>query len=147
MMSRSCSVRSRIADQIVVGLRRQPDHEIQLQVLETGGEDHLGGLQDLVVGDRLVDHAAQAIRSGLGRDRDRPLAAAAQQIENGRRQIVEAQRGRADGVAHLDQLGQDLLDLGVVAQRDRHQTGAVRYGCARWASSRIRSFGNARTGR
>ena len=64
-------------DEVLVGLGRQADHEIQLQVLEAGREDHLRRRQDLVVGDRLVDDAAQPIRAGLRRDGDRPLAALA----------------------------------------------------------------------
>ena len=63
-------------------------------------------------------------------------------------QIVEPQRGRADRVAHVEQAGQDALDLRVIAQRDRDQAGAWPNAAApRRASSRMRSAGNARTGR
>ena len=53
-------------DQIVVGFRRDGDHEVQLQVLETGREDHVGRRQDLVVGHRLVDDTAKPVGAGSG---------------------------------------------------------------------------------
>ena len=52
-----------------------------------------------------------------------PLAALPQQLDDRLGQIVEAQRRRADRVAHLEQAAQDALDLGMIAQRDRHQAG------------------------
>ena len=117
-----------IADrhEVVVGLGGDADHVIELQVLHPRREDHLGGREDLVVGDRLVDHAAQAVGSDFRRDRDGALAARAQQVEDGRRQVVEPQRRRADAVAHLRQAREDLLDVRVIAQRDRHEAGAIR---------------------
>ena len=43
----------------------------------------------------------------------------------GRRDVVEPERRRADAVAHLHQAREDLFDLGVIAQRDRHQPDAT----------------------
>ena len=84
-------------------------------------EDEIGPIEDLVVGHRLVDHAAEAVGAGLGRDRDRSLAALAEQAHDGLGQVVEPQRGRADRVAHREQFREQPLDLGVIAQRDRHE--------------------------
>ena len=41
-------------------------------------------------------------------------------------EVVEAQRRRADAVAHPDQALQDVLDVRVIAERDRHEADAVR---------------------
>ena len=51
--------------QVLVGLGRQADHVVQLQVLDAAREDQLGAVEDLVVRDRLVDDAAQPIGAGL----------------------------------------------------------------------------------
>src|SRR5262245_10132900 len=110
-------------DEIVVSLRRQPNHEVELQVVETAGEDHLRRRENLVVRDRLVDDTPQPIGSCFRRDRNRALTASAEQFEDRRREIIEAKRGGANRVAHVDQLRENLLDLGVVAQRDRHEAG------------------------
>ena len=83
-------------------------------------------VEDLVVGDRLVDHAAQAIRSGLGGDGDRLLAALAQPPHDAVGEVVEPKRRRADRVADREQAVEDPIDLGMVAERDRHEAGAVR---------------------
>ena len=61
--------------QVLVGLGREADHVVELQVLDAVREDQLGAVEDLVVGHRLVDHAAQAVGPGFRRDRDRALAA------------------------------------------------------------------------
>ncbi len=93
--------------EVLVGLAGKPDHEVELQVLDAGPEDQVGPVEDLVVGDRLVDHAAKPIGSGLRRDRDRPLAALAQEPDDRFREVVETQRRRADAVAHVDELRED----------------------------------------
>ena len=126
--------------QIGVVLGRQADHVIELQALDAAREDQLGAIEDLFVGDRLVDDAAQPIGAGLGRNRQRALAALLEQRHDRRRQVVQAQRGRADRVAHVLEAAQDVLDVRVIAERDRHQAGARRMrarglrqiaGCAR----------------
>ena len=61
-----------------------------------------------------------------GRDRDRPLAALAQHPDDRLGQVVEAQRRGADRVAHLEQAGENPLDVGMIAQRDRHEADAAR---------------------
>ena len=48
--------------------------------------------------------------------------------DDGRREIVEAQRGRADRIAHLGQARQDELDVGMIAESNRHQAHAVGVG-------------------
>src|SRR5207248_677935 len=61
--------------EVVIGLRWEADHVVELQVFDSAGEDQLRSIEDLVVGHRLVDHAAQTIGSGFWGDRDRPFAA------------------------------------------------------------------------
>ena len=41
-------------------------------------------------------------------------------------QIVEPQRRRADGVAHLEEARENALDVRVIAERDRHEADAAR---------------------
>ena len=79
-----------------------------------------------VVRHGLVDHAAQPVRAGLRRDRDRALPALPQQPDDRLREVVEAQRCRADRVAHVEEPGQDPLDLRVIAERDRDEPGLAR---------------------
>ena len=121
----SAIVRSRIATRSSSVSVGQADHVVELQVLDAGPEDQAGAVEDLVVRDGLVDDAAQPIGAGLGRDRDRPLAALAEQADDRLGEIVEAERGRADAVAHLDEPLEDVLDVGVIAERDRHEADAI----------------------
>ena len=91
--------------QILVGFSREADHVIELQVLHAAREDQVGAIEDLVVGDGLVDHASQPIGAGFRGNRDRALAALAQDADDRLGQIVEAERGRADRIAHLVEAG------------------------------------------
>ena len=84
MISRICTVRSRIASRSSSVFGRQPDHVVQLQVVHPAAEDEFGGVEDLLVGHGLVDDATQPVGSGFRRDRDRLLAAAAQQVDDRR---------------------------------------------------------------
>ena len=84
-----------------------------------------GAIEDLVVRDGLVDDAAQPVRAGLGRDRDRPLAALLEQADDRFGQVVEPQRGRADAVAHRDEPLEDRHDVRVIAQRDGDEADAL----------------------
>ncbi len=119
-----CKIANR--HEVLVRFGGDSDHEVQLQVLHPRREDHLCRFEDSVVGQRLVDDTTQSIGAGLGRDGDRLFAALPQQTKNRRCDVVESQRRRADAVAHIDQPREDLFDLRVVAQRDRHQTCAAR---------------------
>ena len=57
-------------------------------------------------------------------------------------QIVQAQRRRADRVAHLVEAREDALDVRMIAERDRDQPDAIARGSrAASASSRMRSVG------
>ena len=130
MRSRSCTREVPDGDEVVIVFGREPDHVVELQVLDPAREDHLGAVEDLGVGHRLVDDAAKAIRPRLRRDGDGPLAALVQPPDDGLGEIVHAERCRADAVAHGDQSLEDVLDGGVIAQRDRHQphTAGMRAG-------------------
>ena len=111
------------SNQVFFGFRRQSDHVVQLQVLDAVGEDQFGRRQDLVVGHRLVDHPTQPVRTGLGRDGDRPFTTPAQQLDDRLGQIVEPERRRADRVAHVEQACQNPLDLRMVAKGNGHEPG------------------------
>ena len=111
--------------QVIVCFGGEADHVVQLQVLDAAGEDELGAVEDLVVGHGLVDDAAQSIRAGLRRDGDAALAALLQDRHDRRREIVQAQRRRADGVTHLVEPRENVIDVGMVAESDRHQPDAI----------------------
>ena len=111
--------------EVVVCFRGEADHVVELQVLEAARENQVGAVEDLVVGDRLVDDAAQPVRTGFGRDRDRALAAGAEDPDDRLGDVVEAERRRADAVAHFVKPGEDALDLRVIAERDRHEADTV----------------------
>ena len=79
------------AFEIFVGLGGESDHVIELQVLDAAREDQVGAIQDLFVGNGLVDHAAQAIGSRFRRDGQRAFSALAQQPDDRFGEIVEAE--------------------------------------------------------
>ena len=113
-------------DQILVGLGRQSDHVVELQVLDTGPKDQVGLVENLLVGHGLVDDPTETIGPSLGRDRNRPLTALAEQGHDGLRQVVKpaAMPGEMPYPMSTSAF-EDELDVGVVAQRDRHQADAV----------------------
>ena len=66
--------RSAIPCKILVGLGRQPDHEIKLDPPPAALDRRLDRPQQVLFGHILVDDIAQALRSGLGRERQPALA-------------------------------------------------------------------------
>src|SRR5665647_653136 len=54
---------------VLVGLGGQAAHEVQLHVAPAGGEGGSDGVDQVVLADRLVDHSANALGPGLGRER------------------------------------------------------------------------------
>ena len=133
---RLADLRRQIPDRhdVVFVLGRQADHVVQLQVLDAGGEDPVGLLENLLVGHCLVDHPPEAIGSGFRRDRERAFAALVQQPDDRIGQIVETKRRRADRVTHLDQPGEQSLDVRMVAERDRHEAYAARLRASRFGN-------------
>ena len=127
-----------------VGLGRQPDHEVELQRLDAPADQPLGGAQDVGLGEVLVDHAAHALRAGLGRDRDatgcrrRPSACASARrdevgLERRRRRAAARRRDLRQSAAiarHARHLGAD--------QADRRAARAGRARCRRAARSGLR---------
>ena len=64
-------VRAPVADDaahVLVLLGGQADHEVELHLRPAAREDALGGFEQLLLGDVLVDHVAHALRAGLGRE-------------------------------------------------------------------------------
>ncbi len=110
--------------QVFVRLGWEADHVIELQVLDAAREDEFGAVQDLVVRHRLVDDAAQAVRTGFGRNRNGALTALAQQAYQRLGQVVQTERRGADAVAHFGEPGQNPLDVRMVAEGNRHQSDA-----------------------
>jgi hypothetical protein len=53
-----------------------------------------------------------------------------QDANDGRGQVVEAKRRRADRIAHFFEAEEDPFDLGMIAQRNRYEADAARV-CAR----------------
>ena len=113
-------------DQVLVRLGGEADHVVELQVLDAVGKNQIGAIENFVVGHGLVDHATQTIGSGFRRDGNRSLAALLQHLDDGLRQIVETQRCGTDGVAHLQEVRENAFDVGMIAERNRHQADAAR---------------------
>ena len=83
-------------------------------------------VENLVVGHRLVDHAAQTVGPGFRSNRDAALSAGLEDAHDRLGEIVETKRCRADGVAHLVQARENPLDVGMVAERDGHEADTAR---------------------
>ena len=95
---------------VVVFLGRQADHEVELHRRPAAREDALGRLDELLLGDVLVDDVAHALRARLGREREPGRAHARDVVEQFSVEAVGAQR--RDAERHLlrrERVG-DLLD-------------------------------------
>ena len=104
----------------------QPDLEVELQAREAAREDQARLLAEHLVGDLLVDVAAQPLVAGLGGDRQRLLALPREDLEDAVLDRVDLDGGKRDVVPELGEALEDRPDLGVVADRRRDQAGAVR---------------------
>ena len=123
--------------QILLRLRRQPHHEVELHAVPTVLEGRLEGRVYRLVGDALVYHVAQPLRPGLGREGQAALAhrlkprgeadregvdAQARQrklylvVRQHRREALERLRDSAP-VAGREREQADLLPAGLVEQR------------------------------
>ena len=62
------------ADDVLVRLGRQAQHEIELHAVPAAGECRGAGFQNLMLGDIFVDRVTQALRASLGRKGQSALA-------------------------------------------------------------------------
>ena len=81
---------------VVVGLTRQADNEVQLDLGNAAAPGQLGGLDDLLVRQPLVDDVAHALTARLGREGDRPRTAAHERLHEKRSNPIDAQRRQRD---------------------------------------------------
>ena len=82
---------------VVQRLRRQADHEVQLDVRPAVSEGRLSRGQEVVVGRRLVDDVAQALAAGLGGEGDVAPARARRRGRQPHGEAIDAQAGQGDG--------------------------------------------------
>ncbi len=106
-------------------LGRQADHRVDLDQVPTAREGDVGRLDHVVVGERLVDDAAQPVRARLGREREAGLADFRHGVGQAHREGLRAQRGQRDRHPAVGELRRqalhERLDLRVVGGREREQ--------------------------
>ena len=136
---------------VVGGLARQADHEVHLDLLPAVLPGDVQGLEDLGVGDILVDGPAQPLAAGLGNDGDAGLAEHGQGGEQSFAQRRRAQRGDGKGDVGLDggrDAAQQLRQVRVVAGAQRCQGEDLVAGGGQGAADEIqRRRRGARRGR
>ena len=96
---------------VLVGLGRQPDLQVELQPREAAREDEPRLLAEHLVGDLLVDVPPQPLVAGLGRDRERALALAREDLEDRVLDRVDLDGGKRDVVPELGEALEDRDDL------------------------------------
>src|SRR6266516_1249973 len=106
-------------EHVIVGLGGQATHEVELHLPPTAGVGGGHGLDQIFLGDHLVDHLADAFRAAFGREGEPGAAATAAQLV-GERHVERVHPGGGQGqagVAALVAVGEtrdDLVDLTVV---------------------------------
>ncbi len=106
---------------VLVRLERQPDHVVELQVLDAVLEDPGGLVEDLGVRELLVEDLPHAVGAALGGEGQALDAGVGELEDELRGQVVEPQRGDRDLVVHGREVVHDPVDLGVVADRGRDE--------------------------
>ncbi len=123
---------------VLVGLRRQPDEEVELDPRPALGEGGVDGAVEVVLGDQLVDHLAQPPRAGFGGEREPAAASTVDLAGEADREGVDAQRRQVDGqrAAGLHRRGSSRMppttdvDAADVGRRQRRQRDLVVAGAA-----------------
>ena len=115
----------RDADDVLLGLARQPDHEVELQRPPPEVCEQPRGLEQLLLPVLLLDHVAQPLRPGLGGEGEARLPDAPDLLEDTRRQRVDARRGQRDrdalGREPVHQLLEHGIHAAVIAGGEREQ--------------------------
>ena len=113
-------------EDVLVGLGRQADHEVELHLPPAGGVRRRDGVDEVLLAHHLVDDLAQALRPALGGERQPGAAAvAAELLGEVDVERVDARARQGQGrlralVAVGEALG-DVGDLGVVGAREAEQ--------------------------
>ncbi len=117
------------ADDVLVLLGGQADHEVELHAVPAAPEHPLGALGHVRLGDVLVDHVAHALGPGLGREGEAGDAHLRHLVEELLAQAVGAQRRHRQRHLLVAQLARHLAhqrrDAGVVGGRQAGQRGLV----------------------
>ena len=105
---------------VLVTLRRQPDHEVELHQLPARLEDRVDGVEQVLLGVALVDHAPHPLGSGLRGDGEAALAHARDLLGEARVHRLRAQARQRDADVLRSELVEEVLehavDAGVVAR-------------------------------
>jgi hypothetical protein len=83
-------------EQIVIGLRRQSDHEIELQNGPAVGESDPGRVENRLVGKVLSNHQPEPFGACFGGDSQTELAHGTGVLEQSRRHAARTQRRQRD---------------------------------------------------
>ena len=90
---------------VLVGLGREPDHEVELDEVPAGLEGEARGAEDLLLVEVLVDHVPQPLRAGFGGHREAGLA----HPLDLRRQLLAERRGVQRGEPDRDAARRHLV--------------------------------------
>ena len=104
---------------VLVGLGGQATHEVELHVAPAGRVGGSDGVDQVILGDHLVDHPAQALGAALGSERQARASPAPGQLvgQVDVEGVHPGRRQRKTGLGALIAIGEalgDLGDLGVV---------------------------------
>ena len=101
------------------------DHEVELDVRPAARIDFAGGLEQLLVGDELVDDAPHPFGGRLGRQREPARAPVFEFFHQVHRNRVDPQRRQRDGQVPAAEFFADLVDqfedIGVIGGGQRKQ--------------------------
>ena len=111
---------------VAVGLAREADLQVELELRDSRARDQAHLVEEHLVGDLLVDRAAEAFVAGLGRDRERALALRRQDREDLLRDRVDLHGRKGDVVAEARKSSQNREDLRVVRDGRRDEARARR---------------------
>ena len=115
----------RNAEYVLVRLRRQTEHEVELDTVPPALKGDLAGMEQVFLAHVFIDRVAQALRSGLGRERQAALAHLLQAAHDVHGEVVRAQRRQREAhaarLAVFQQPVAHLVERAVVAARERQE--------------------------
>ena len=107
---------------VVVVLVGQADHEVELEPSHRGRADAIRRFEDLLLRDLLVDPQAHALGAGFRGERDGAGAAAGEDLEEARVEVVDAQGADRDARPHCVGLDGEFGEFGVVGHGGAEQS-------------------------